>query len=94
MPHKVDGGTVIERAAAYAVRMKAHAIILESRKVRNIPESAQRPLRGRYFCGFYATDLFSVGQGLPLDATSLLDVFTAVLAGRASQLRHILSNTH
>ena len=76
------------------VRMKAHVIDIESRKVRNIPESARRSLRGRSFCVVYATDSFSVGQGLPLDATSLLDVFTAVIAGKARQLRHILSNAH
>ncbi|CAN0374169.1 unnamed protein product [Laminaria digitata] len=34
MPSKVDGATVIERAAAYAVRVKGHVIAQESRKIR------------------------------------------------------------
>ena len=46
MTRKFDGATVIEGAAAYAVRVKGHVIALELRKVRNIPGSAQRSPRG------------------------------------------------
>ena len=92
MPRKFDGATVVERAAAYAVRVKGHVIALESRKVRNISGSAQRSLRGTYM--FFASDSCSVGEELPLAATGLLDMITIVLAGKRkpteSQLKQLL----
>ena len=64
----------------------------ESKKVRNIPGSAQRSLRGTSV--FYTNDSCSVGQELPLAATGLLDMFTIVLAGKnkstASQLKRLV----
>ena len=36
--------------AAYAARVKGHVIALESKKVRNIPGSAQRSLPGAPLC--------------------------------------------
>ena len=74
MPRKFDGATVIEHTAAYAIRVKAHVIVFESRKVRNISGSAQRSLRVTFV--FDANDSCSVGQELPLAATGLLDMFT------------------
>ena len=72
MPRKFDGARVIERDSAYAVGVEGHAMALESRKVRNIPGSAQRSLRGTFV--FYANDSCSVGQELPPTATGLLDI--------------------
>ena len=46
MPRTFDGATVVERAAACAVRVKGHLIAPESRKVRKISGSAQRVPRG------------------------------------------------
>ena len=40
LSRKFDGATVVERAAAYAVRVKGHVIAPESSKVRNIPRLA------------------------------------------------------
>jgi hypothetical protein len=83
---------VIERAAAYAVRVKCHVIALESRKIRNIPGSAQHSVRGTSV--FYASDSCSVGQELPLAATGLLDMISMVLARKGkpteSQLKRLL----
>ena len=78
MPRKFDGGTVVERAAACAVRVKDHVIAPESPKVRNISGSAQRAPRGTSM--FFASDSCSVGEELPLAATVLLDMITVVLA--------------
>ena len=72
--------------------MKGHVIAPESRKVRNIPGSAQRSLRGTSV--LYTNDSCSVEQELPLAATGLLDMFTIVLTGKnkptAPQLKQLL----
>ncbi|CAN0433077.1 unnamed protein product, partial [Laminaria digitata] len=92
MPSKFDGATVIEPAAAYAVRVKGHVIALKSKKIRNVPGSAQRSLRGTSV--FYASDSCSVAQELPLAATGLMDMISTVLAGKGkpteSQLKRLL----
>ena len=66
--------------------MRGHVNALASRKVQNIPGSAQRLLQG--------TSVFCYGQELPLAATGLLDMFTIELAGKnkpiASQLKRLL----
>ena len=86
MPRTFDGATVIWRAAANAARVIGHEIALESKKVRSIPGSAHCSLRGTSV--FYTNDSCSVGQELPVAATSLLDMFTIVLAGKTTQLSH------
>ena len=92
MPRKSNGATVVERAAAYAVRMKGHVIALESRTVRNIPGSAKCSLLGTSV--FHTNDSYYFGQELPLAPTGLLDMFTIVLAGNnkptSSQLKRLL----
>ena len=80
MPRTFDGATVVERAAACAVRVKGHVITPESRKVCNISGSGQRVLRGTSM--FFASDSCFVGEELPLSATVLLDMITIVLAGK------------
>ena len=78
IPRKFQGATVVERAAACAVRVKGPVITPESREVRNISGSAQRVLRVTSM--FFASDSCSVGEELPLAATVLLDMITVVLA--------------
>ena len=68
---------MIERAAAYAFRVKSRGIAIESKKVRTIPGSAQRSLRDA--CVLYVNDSCSVGQPVTLAATGMLDIFTVVL---------------
>ena len=77
-PRKCDGATVVERAAACAVRVKGPVITPESREVRNISGSAQRVLRVTSM--FFASDSCSVGEELPLAANVSLDMITIVLA--------------
>ena len=61
--------------------MKRHAVALESRKVRNIPGSAQRSLWGTSV--FYTNDSCSVGQELPLSGKN---------KPTASQLKRLLGD--
>ena len=72
--------------------MKGHVIALKSRKVRNIPGSAQLSLRGTFV--FDTNDSCSVGQEFPLAVTGWLDMLTIVLSGKnkptASQLKRLL----
>ncbi|CAN0404449.1 unnamed protein product [Laminaria digitata] len=93
LPAKFDSATKVERAAAYPARVKEHVVALESRRMRNIPGSAQRSLRGTSV--FYANDSCSVAKQLSLTAARLLDMFTVVLVGNhkptTSQLRMLLS---
>ena len=93
VPAKFDSATKVQRAAAYPARVKEHVVALESRRIRNIPGSAQRSLRGT--SSFYANDSCSVEKQLPLAAAGLLDMFTVVLVwnhkSTTSQLRMLLS---
>ena len=66
IPRKFDEALVIERAVAYAVRVKSHNISLESGNIGNITGSVKRSLRGRP--AVFTRDSSSVGQALPLAA--------------------------
>ncbi|CAN0491786.1 unnamed protein product, partial [Laminaria digitata] len=79
LPAKFDSATKVERAAAYPVRVKGHVIALETRRMRNIPGSAQRSLRGTSV--FYANDSCSVAKQLPLAAAGLLDILLSSSSG-------------
>ena len=76
MPRKFDGASVVERAAACAVRVKGRVIAPESQKVRNISGSARRLPRGTSV--FFASDPRYVGEELLLAAT-----FTGYVCHRA-----------
>ncbi|CAN0511129.1 unnamed protein product, partial [Laminaria digitata] len=93
LPAKFDSATKVERAAAYPTRVKEHVVALESRRMRNIPGSAQRSSRGTSV--FYANDSCSVAKQLPLAAAGLLGMFAVVIVGNhkptTSQLRMLLS---
>ncbi|CAM9418929.1 unnamed protein product, partial [Laminaria digitata] len=89
LPAKFESATIVDRAAAYPGRVKEHVVALEPRRMRDIPGSAQRSLRGTSV--FYANDSCAVAKQLPFAAAWLLDMFTVVLVGNhkptTSQLR-------
>lgn len=80
LPDNLNDITFAERAAAYPVRIKGHIIALESRRVRNVPGTAKRSLRGTSV--FYANDASSVAKKLPLASTDLHGMITVILPGR------------
>ncbi|CAN0534723.1 unnamed protein product, partial [Laminaria digitata] len=90
LPAKFDSATKVKRAA-YPVRVKGHVITLETRRMRNIPGSAQRSLRGTsVFC---ANDSYR-SQTITSRCCRAIGQFTVVLVGNhkptTSQLRRLL----
>ena len=73
-PDHLQDTTAVERSAAFPVRVKGHAVALESRKVKNISGSAQRSLRGTSV--IYSNNSSFVATELPMAVTGVLDMFT------------------
>ncbi|CAN0090627.1 unnamed protein product, partial [Ectocarpus sp. 12 AP-2014] len=79
LPDRLQKATFVERAVAYPIRTKGHVVAMESRRVNNIPGTAERSMRGTFV--FYANNSSSVANELPLAVTGLLDMITVVSAG-------------